>query len=226
MNGNFWLFGGQGGALNQGDLNYLWEYNPATGEWVWMSGSNAVYPVYGTLGVPAPDNQPGGREGSVGWTDNKEDLWLFGGYLLNDLWKFHIPNNEWTWMGGSQPIIPDIYGTSGIYGTLGKPDAANIPGSRWLAVSWTDKVGNLWLFGGEGNDSAGTSGFLNDLWMFDIASNQWKERGDPVYTARSAFLVPETSQGAVMAPSVGRIRTATFGSLEESAQIRLATWVA
>jgi hypothetical protein len=177
MNGNFWLFGGQGGALNQGDLNYLWEYNPATGEWVWMSGSNAVYPVYGTLGVPAPDNQPGGREGSVGWTDNKEDLWLFGGYLLNDLWKFHIPNNEWTWMGGSQPIIPDIYGTSGIYGTLGKPDAANIPGSRWLAVSWTDKVGNLWLFGGEGNDSAGTSGFLNDLWMFDIASNQWTWMG-------------------------------------------------
>jgi hypothetical protein len=32
----------------------------------------------------------------------------------------------------------------------------------------------LWLFGGEGYDSvATTTGILNDLWMYNIANNQW-----------------------------------------------------
>ena len=34
--------------------------------------------------------------------------------------------------------------------------------------------GNLWLFGGEGLDSAGTpNGILNDLWVYKISTNQW-----------------------------------------------------
>src|ERR1039458_4944421 len=53
-------------------------------------------------------------------------------------------------MGGS-----NIHGQSGVYGTLGTASAANIPGSREDAMSWTDKSGNLWLFGGAGTDSAG-----------------------------------------------------------------------
>jgi len=33
-------------------------------------------------------------------------------------------------------------------------------------VSWSDASGNLWLFGGEGFDSTGTEGTLNDLWEY------------------------------------------------------------
>ncbi|MGA3346362.1 MAG: kelch repeat-containing protein [Terracidiphilus sp.] len=177
MNGNFWLFGGQGNSQGQGDLDYLWEFNPSTNEWVWMSGSETFngLGVYGKLGVAAPDNQPGGREGAVSWTDNHDNLWLFGGYGLNDLWKFNIPTNEWTWMGGSQYV--EAASSPGVYGTLGEPDAANVPGSRWLAASWTDASGNLWLFGGDGIDSAGTWGILNDLWKFDISTNEWTWMG-------------------------------------------------
>jgi hypothetical protein len=50
-------------------------------EWTWMSGSDTVLEAgsYGTKGVPSPDNVPGGRYGSVAWTDRTGDLWLFGG---------------------------------------------------------------------------------------------------------------------------------------------------
>jgi hypothetical protein len=46
----------------------------------------------------------------------------------------------------------------------------NIPGARQGAISWTDSSGNLWLFGGYGTS---VSGYLNDLWKWDISSGQW-----------------------------------------------------
>jgi hypothetical protein len=45
------------------------------------------------------------------------------------------------------------------------PAAANVPGGRGYGVSWFDKSGNVWLFGGDGYDSTG-SGLLNDLWRY------------------------------------------------------------
>jgi hypothetical protein len=49
-----------------------------------------------------------------------------------------------------------------------------MPGGRQEAVGWADANGNLWLFGGEGLDSAGTpNGILNDLWVYNIAGSQW-----------------------------------------------------
>ena len=38
--------------------------------------------------------------------------------------------------------------------------------ARESAVTWTDASGNLWLFGGEGYDSTGKEGILNDLWKY------------------------------------------------------------
>ena len=50
----------------------------------------------------------------------------------------------------------------GTYGTLGVPDAANVPGVRNFGpVSWTDTAENLWLFGGNALDSAGSK------WRFE-----------------------------------------------------------
>src|SRR6185312_8467254 len=74
----------------------------------------------------------------------------------------------WTWMGGS-----DKADQRGVYGTLGKPAAANIPGGRRGAVTWMDSAGVLWLFGGFGYDSVGTPGQLNDLWKFSAGKWTW-----------------------------------------------------
>jgi N-acetylneuraminic acid mutarotase len=39
-------------------------------------------------------------------------------------------------------------------------------------MSWTDSIGNLWLFGGVGLDST-FGGALNDLWKFDSTNWTW-----------------------------------------------------
>jgi N-acetylneuraminic acid mutarotase len=77
-------------------------------------------------------------------------------------------------MGGSS-----LTEQAGVYGTLGVAGPGNVPGARYLAVSWTDPSGNFWLFGGAGLDSKGTEGFLNDLWKYDPATNMWAWMGGP-----------------------------------------------
>jgi N-acetylneuraminic acid mutarotase len=198
---NVWLFGGEGIDLNgvTGELNDLWKFDPTLGtmgEWTWMGGcSNSVggnggqSGIYGTLGMPASSNIPGGRDAAVSWTDASGNIWLFGGFgadsngtqgYLNDLWRYTPgasgQTGEWTWMGGSSTIPQPYGGQSGVYGTLGIPASANIPGGRFSAASWTDTSGNLWLFGGDGFDSTGTGGYLNDLWEYTPATGdtgQW-----------------------------------------------------
>jgi hypothetical protein len=58
--------------------------------------------------------------------------------------------------------------------------STNIPGARNGAVSWSDASGNAWIFGGEGFDSNGVFGYLNDLWKFDPAlgtTGEWTWMG-------------------------------------------------
>ncbi len=80
-NGDLWLFGGDGydstGAF--GHLNDLWKFNGTN--WTWVSGADTggQQGVYGTKGVAVAANVPGGRHGSVSWTDASGNLWLFGG---------------------------------------------------------------------------------------------------------------------------------------------------
>jgi hypothetical protein len=174
--GNFWLFGGGGYDSNGtlGRLNDLWEYT--AGQWIWMGGSNIVNQsgTYGTEGMAAAGNVPGARFHAVSWTDSSGNFWLFGGnvnalnasgeYYLNDLWEYSA--GEWTWMGGSSTLDQ-----AGTYGTQGTTSASNTPGSREQAFAWTDAFGNFWLFGGNGFDSTGSYGFLNDLWKY--SNGQW-----------------------------------------------------
>jgi hypothetical protein len=212
--GNFWLFGGNGidstGTL--GYLNDLWEYTPSatgdTGEWTWMGGSSTVGSnggqsgVYGTLGTPASTNIPGARDAAVSWTDASGNVWLFGGFgadstgtqgYLNDLWKYTPGANgetgEWTWMGGSSTVPGAYGGQAGVYGTVGTPASTNIPGGRFSPVSWIDASGNLWLFGGDGFDSTGMGGYLNDLWKYTPSATgdtgQWTWMGGSSTVGRS-----------------------------------------
>ena len=82
---------------------------------------------------------------------------------------------EWTWMGG--PNTTDAPGVYPASPGLSTASTANIPGSRYGAVSWTDKNGNLWLFGGQGYDSADNEGYLNDLWEFNSTAGKWAWMG-------------------------------------------------
>ena len=226
--GNLWLFGGFNYAVTY--FNDLWEFEPSTGEWAWMGGSAtskyASPGVYGTLGTAAATNIPGSRENAVSWIDSHGNFWLFGGFgldsvstvgSLNDLWEFNPSTNQWTWMGGGTTIPLTCNngqcGQSGVYGTLGTPAAGNIPGARDLASGWTDSSGNFWLFGGEGTDSAGTYGVLNDMWKFNPATGQWAWMGG-TSTFAGICLNYEVSCGV---PGVyGQLQTPAQGNIPGS----------
>lgn len=209
--GRLWLFGGYGvdSKGKDGTLNDLWEFDPARsarGEWAWRGGSKVAGATgaFGTLGHFAAQNFPGSRYSAAAWVGEDGHLWLFGGYFLsstftlsgfNDLWEFDPSQGtegEWAWKGGSKTAD-----TPGIYGVLGQFAAANIPGYRETAQTWTDSSGRLWLFGGYGIDSSGNKGGLNDLWEFDPTMGtygEWAWKGgsktwhaSSVYGARGQF---------------------------------------
>ena len=75
---------------------------------------------------------------------------------------------QWIWEGGLQTI-----NAAGVYGTQGTASASNAPGARYSSNSWIDSSGNLWLFGGVGYDSNGSTGDLNDLWRYNPGTGQW-----------------------------------------------------
>ncbi len=185
-NGDFWLFGGygMGASTPLGNLNDLWKYTVATGEWTYVSGGTTrnINGIYGTKRVSAWTNMPGGRDGAAGWCDKQGNFWIFGGigkyanapagtnvWHLNDMWKFDPVSEEWTWVAGSDTA--DRRSTSGPQGTA---DTANTPGARRYATTWTDSAGNLWLFGGQrGFGTATTVYKYNDLWKFDPVNEAW-----------------------------------------------------
>ncbi len=185
--GKFWLFGGSGfssaASETESSLSDLWNYDPSTGNWTWIKGSNlsGEYSKYGTMGVPAAGNTPGARTSAAFWVDASGSFWLYGGNgcdsekncgLLSDLWKYDPATNNWTWMGGASTREEKP-----VHGAQGVPDAANSPGARMGAASWTDASGLLWLFGGNVFYSRDTfSTYLyayNDLWKYDPASGNW-----------------------------------------------------
>ena len=176
-NGKLWLFGGYSDAPGIfGTLNDLWQYDPTTNEWTWMSGSSTpdAASAYGTLGVAAPGNIPGARLAPVSWRDSTGRFWLFGGRThpsndyFNEIWSYDPSTHLWTWEGGSStPNSPGIHGTRGVAA------ASNAPGARHNAMAATNGMNQLLLFGGYGYSSDGTLGALNDLWSWDLTTHRW-----------------------------------------------------
>ena len=148
--------------------------NAQTNTWTWVSGADTAWnPNDFCCSIPyvKDSTAPSARAYSANWTDGSGNLWLFGGVTFNgignDLWKFDINTNKWTLLSGADT------GTTVIYGKKGLADAANIPGARDSAQSWTDNNGDFWLFGGNGIDAYRNNGRLNDLWKYSPSSNLW-----------------------------------------------------
>jgi hypothetical protein len=182
---NLWLFGGYallstnypnlngpGGSV----LNDLWKWDGQN--WTWIAGDNIENQIgiYGKNGIADSSNKPGARAFGMGWIDEKDNLWLFGGKGfsgyndydgatsygitdLNDLWKFDGKN--WTWMMGA-PYTNSF----GYLGFQGFGSYLNMPNAKNNASRWKDKLGNFWLYSGD---------YSNDLWKFNY--------GTPLVTA-------------------------------------------
>ena len=179
--GKLWIFGGLGYGVTGSSSTYqndLWRYDPVTNNWTWIKGNNqnGVFASYGTQGIAAAGNSPGGRYGGMSWIDSEGNFWLFGGYgyvssgsagYLNDLWKYDVKKDEWVWMKGSNTLSPRA-----VYGTLNNAAETNTPGGRYGGGNyWSDAAGNFYLFGGYGY--AAVIGYLNDLWKYSPSTNTW-----------------------------------------------------
>ncbi|MBK6403598.1 MAG: hypothetical protein IPF66_00330 [Holophagales bacterium] len=174
--GTILLFGGYGQSVSgSGYLNDLWRWDGA--EWIWVNGSDVPNQpgVYGTRGVPAPENVPGAREGSVAWMDGTGRFFLLGGFYsptsnswasLSDLWMWN--GAGWVWVGGTS--TPN---QTGSYGVRGVPAAGNEPGARNGASAARDALGGVYVFGGDGASSTGSIGALNDFWRWNGSEWAW-----------------------------------------------------
>jgi N-acetylneuraminic acid mutarotase len=158
-------------------------FDPAINQWAWMGGGTGggLPGVYGTRGAPAGTNMPGARSNAISEVDAQGNLWLFGGWgrdaggaraQLNDVWKYDVSLNQWTWMGGGREGV-----TAGSLALQVPAAVDSVPGARESAASWQDGEGHLWMFGGLQSDASGKSLYQNDLWRFDPAANQWDEIG-------------------------------------------------
>ncbi len=192
--GNVWLYGGAGYITGYTTatqyLNEFWKYNPVSNQWAWVGGSQTrvLSGVYGQKGVAAATNYPPPRTSAVKWTDTAGNFWMFGGLGYGgvgstaidygDLWKFDPVNELWTWVDGDTAGV-----TTGVYhGPSMRPGGRNAP------ATWVDKENNLWLFGGTGYAKATTRAVLNDLWMYNIATNTWTfQGGDSVVRAAGRY---------------------------------------
>lgn len=189
---SLWLFGGlasdNGSGTPQAYLNDLRKYDTASNTWSVIKGNATpgVYSAsYGNLGTPASANIPGSRFGASGYIIGdypiSPNIYIFGGIgknstsnttLLNDLWNYSSTNGNWTWISGdSTPSSGTYPANAGIFGY----SASYKPSARAYAGNWSYLTGDnfLWCFGGVGIDSTGASGYLNDLWVFDVASGAW-----------------------------------------------------
>jgi gliding motility-associated-like protein len=166
--GNFWLFGGA--IDNMGNnANDLWKYNPSTLQWTWMNGPNTINDAgnYGTMGISAVSNQPPARSGYAASQDTALNLLVFGGSNRNDVWKYNIATNLWTWVAGTNQLN-DFVGNYVGYCQIGTPAARH----NWRAAQLVGNFKHLsYIFGGGvlfGNVCN------NDLWLFDSNTNQFK----------------------------------------------------
>ena len=161
---NIWIFGGQ---IPMGSGNDLWKFDVTTYEWTWMKGDSTtnLAGTYGTRGVPDPANNPGGRNVYSKWTDSDYNFWLFGGGgggVFNDMWRYEVSTNQWTWMNGSSSP-----GSPGFVDTLCHFSAANNPGCRSEnRTAWKDSCDNMYLFGGFGS---------SDLWVYNRFTNEFSK---------------------------------------------------
>jgi hypothetical protein len=225
--GVFWLFGGARLKTTGGYsavFSDLWSYNPITGLWTWVGGSDTpnAAGVYGTQGTAAASNVPAARMGGNAWLDASGNVWLFGGLGLNpsgvaqeysDLWEYNPGSGQWTWVGGS-----DTPNAAGIYGTQHAGGAGNGPGARVLAVSWSDHAGNFWLFGGYGYAQGGALGNLNDLWEYQLSSGVWTWIGG---SSSSASAGTYGLQGVPAGSNIPGAREQAAGWLDSSSNFWL-----
>lgn len=165
-----YLFGGNGRVVENGPYGGfadVWRFDIAGAQWTWLAGPVELDRAAqrGIKGVPDASNHPepyglcsfgSAATGTLGFVDNYADVW-----------EFDVATATWTWVAG------DGVGALPSYTAPREFAPSNTPGQRSNSDCWTDRRGNLWLFGGQGNGVGGVFGMHSDLWIYDPTLRQW-----------------------------------------------------
>jgi gliding motility-associated-like protein len=110
-----WFMGGNNSGFLSAAVNDIWFFDPAVNEFSIIGGNSSVNQPgnFGTILVPAPSNYPPTNCGSLGFTDNAGNFWLFGGLLnaigdnTNAIWKYTRPQHCPTYIFSIVPNSPN-----------------------------------------------------------------------------------------------------------------------
>ena len=181
--GNFWLFGGYGLDSNinnpAGNMNDLWEFT-TSGQWNYISGSETNADPRHRRRMELKASGPAPTSPVVGTLRRRRlMLWATFGSSAAMPSTSTATSDRLTTCGsttqaqasGTLDSGPETIDQTGVYGTQGTGSKTTIPGGREGQFSWFDSAGNFWVFAGNGFDSNGAAGYLNDLWSFN--GTQW-----------------------------------------------------
>ncbi|MBK7231168.1 MAG: hypothetical protein IPH93_02545 [Saprospiraceae bacterium] len=176
---NLWLYSGKENQFS-GEFYYcdLWKYIPKTNLWVWVSGELQKLKLasgpktynstgnYESLGVPSKTAFPSDR-GFNGlpnsFNDNDGNLILYGGNKSDDIWRYNIHTNEWTWLKGQDPYY--VSGTVSQYiDNSGSAPQRSTPGTNKNTIAiWVDEFNDFFSLTHD-----------NDIWKFNHLSTNWE----------------------------------------------------
>ncbi|WP_165836437.1 Kelch repeat-containing protein [Taibaiella soli] len=181
--GKFYAFAGHGLGIAGSDtwLNDLWAFDPGSANWRFLKGyaNPDGYRYYPKKGVYSKYATPGPKEQPVTWVCNGK-LYLYGSHSTNlyetekygaDVWDYDPANHQWRLLRSHENVA--IYNPPAVCGTKGVEDSLNNPGIRAAATGFTYD-NRLFLFGGYGFDAVGNYGYLNDIWEYNVFTNNWE----------------------------------------------------
>ena len=167
---HFWLFGGSGwdSLSSSGDLNDVWEFDPVSSEWAWMGGNSTAGTsdghgdsgwsgVYGSLGVPAAGNIPGGRESAMNWTGKDGRFWLLGGSGFDSGHNAGNLNDIWAYQPGNASVASADFSVAASLGTL--TVSAGQPGTDTITVTPLNGFNSVISFSCSGLPSGASCSF-------------------------------------------------------------------
>jgi N-acetylneuraminic acid mutarotase len=217
--GNFWLYGGDGYDSNAsaGELDDLWMYNPSSGNWTWMAGSNTANPtpVYPALGTTSASNIPPARYAGMEWTDTEGNFWLFGGRgnfdSQNDLWRFNSPQAviqtaaatpTFSVPGGNYSstqsvTISDTTPNATIYYTTNgtTPTASSTQYTGAISVSATETIEAIAVATGYENSAVASAKYTIQL---PVAAAPVLSPGAGTFTSSQSVTITDSTAGATI----------------------------
>ncbi len=160
--GLVWIIGGYGNYW----INQVWNYDPKTDLYRWVSGISDYqnnYLVKGEVGVQDPNAFIGGVTWAASAIDRNDNIWIYGNddAPKNLFWLFNTTSLQFTYLTANDSIKEAVSVGKGI------PSIENYPGSLSGAAMVVDSKNDLWVLGGFYSIT------FNSVWHFNTTSMMW-----------------------------------------------------